>query len=456
MKKKKNLISLSRNKNNKNLNLFLSTSGKKDKSKNQIFKTTQEDSKKIPRLMDNYVRGLSKNDKNIIFAVKDYDKYIKTKYMSDFSTKFLLIDDSDSKLTSPISNTIRYNHSIQRFKHNNYTIRKYKESTSYSDYNLIKLNKPYLLKLLNKDIIEKTLRLQDSSIKTSSPTTNYQTINSFNIRQNKISDDTRTINNTISNINNNENLQIKKFLLKKNSDKIYNLKELNKHNNFSIIRNFNGKFKKFSKLNINFPLEFPNSISLDKMELRDTVNFDYFNNDNIKKVIKKALFYDLNSFDIDYGIYTEYKKSIPNYINFIYDINIVPHIKNKFLFSKPITKQTQINEIIFNRNAIGKEVAKNINRFIINNIRKKIIEEEENKKRQQKMRELAKANKIMLKLYLEKNDEDLPDLTSDEMVELDDYFGKTIDYKYVNIPKDKLRKVVYNENNFFKKKNKNK
>ena len=452
MKKKKNLISLSRNKNNKNLNLFLSTSGKKDKSKNQIFKTTQEDSKKIPRLMDNYVRGLSKNDKNIIFAVKDYDKYIKTKYMSDFSTKFLLIDDSDSKLTSPISNTIRYNHSIQRFKHNNYTIRKYKESPSYSGYSLVKLNKP---KILNRDIIEKTLQIKDSSIKSLkslNPTTNCQTINSFNLRQNKVYDDTKIINNSNINI---ENDQINKYLLRK-SDRIYNLKELYKQNNYNTPRNFNETFKKFSKLNIHFPLVFPNNISVDKMELRDKINFDYFKNDNIKKHIRKTLFYDLNSFDYDYGIYSEYKKSIPNYINFIYDINILPHIKNKFLYSRPNNKQIQINEFIFNRNALGKDVAKIINRITINNIRKEILEKEENEKREKKMRELIKANKIMLKLYLEQNDEDLPNLTSDEMVELDDYFGKTIDYKCVNIPKDKLRKVVYDENNYFKKKNKNK
>ena len=38
------------------------------------------------------------------------------------------------------------------------------------------------------------------------------------------------------------------------------------------------------------------------------------------------------------------------------------------------------------------------------------------------------------------------------MVELDDYFGKNIDYKFVNIPNEKLRKIVYEGNNFFKKK----
>ena len=455
---KKSLISLSRNKTNKNINMFLSASGKENgeeineiNEKNSIFKTTQEESKTIPKLMKNYVRGLNKKQVNIIFSVKNYDKYIKTKYMSDISTKFLLIDDSDSKLTSPISNTIRYNHSIQRFKHNNYTIRKYKGSTSYSGYNLIKLNKPYLLKLLSKDIIDKTLHLKDSSLKSLSPSTNYQTINSFNLKQNKIYD----YNNTI----NNENIHINKFSSKK-KDKMYNLKALYEHNKNNYMENtpriYTKPFKKFSKINVNFPLEFPNSISVDKMELRDKVNVDYYNNENIKKQIKKTLFYDLNSYDYDNGIYSEYKNSIPNYINFIYDINILPHIKNKFLYAKPIGKQTQINDIIFNRNVIRKEVARGINRYIINNIRKDILEKEEIKRREKKMRELAKTNRIMLKLYLERKDEDMPNLTSDEMVELTDYFGKNIDYKCVCIPNNKLRNVVYDENNFFKKKNKNK
>ena len=110
------------------------------------------------------------------------------------------------------------------------------------------------------------------------------------------------------------------------------------------------------------------------------------------------LYYEINSFDYDNGLYWEYKKSMPNYINFIYDINLLPHLKNKFLYSKPLSKQTQINDIIFNRNVIRKEVAQALNRYVINNIRKKIIEKEEQKKREKKLRELSKSNKK--KIYL--------------------------------------------------------
>ena len=449
---KKSLISLSRNRTNKNLNYFLSSS-KKEENKT-IFKTTQNEQKTIPSIVTNYNRGLNKKEINVIFSVKNYDKYIKTKYNNDFSTKFLLIDDSDSKMTSPISNTIRYNHSIQRFKHNNYTIKKYKGSTSYSGYNLIKLNKPYLLKLLNKEIIDKTFKSKDFSTdkntlntnKTFKHSTASKTINNYFLKKNNISEYK----------NNNENIQINK-VLSQNEDKIYNLKELNKFKqlyypkNIATPRNLCQTFKKLAKLNIKFPLEFDANEIHDKLELKDKVNSDYYKDDKIKKKIRKMLYYEINSFDYDNGLYWEYKKSMPNYINFIYDINLLPHLKNKFLYSKPLSKQTQINDIIFNRNVIRKEVAQALNRYVINNIRKKIIEKEEQKKREKKLRELSKSNKMMMRLYFEEK-EDIPELTSGDMVELDDYFGKNIDYKFVNIPNEKLRKIVYEGNNFFKKK----
>ena len=449
---KKSLISLSRNRTNKNLNYFLSSS-KKEENKT-IFKTTQNEQKTIPSIVTNYNRGLNKKEINVIFSVKNYDKYIKTKYNNDFSTKFLLIDDSDSKMTSPISNTIRYNHSIQRFKHNNYTIKKYKGSTSYSGYNLIKLNKPYLLKLLNKEIIDKTFKSKDFSTDKNSLNTNKtfkhstasKTLNNYFLKKNNISEYK----------NNNENIQINK-VLSQNEDKIYNLKELNKFKqlfnpkNIATPRNLCQTFKKLAKLNIKFPLEFDTNKIHDKLELKDKVNSDYYKDDKIKKKIRKMLYYEINSFDYDNGLYWEYKKSMPNYINFIYDINLLPHLKNKFLYSKPLSKQTQINDIIFNRNVIRKEVAQALNRYVINNIRKKIIEKEEQKKREKKLRELSKSNKMMMRLYFEEK-EDIPELTSGDMVELDDYFGKNIDYKFVNIPNEKLRKIVYEGNNFFKKK----
>ena len=440
---KKSLISLSRNRTNNNINLFLST---RREEKKPFFKTTQEEPKTVPKIINQYIRGLKKKEVNVIFSVKNYDRYIKTKYNNDFSTKFLLIDDSDSKITSPISNTIRYNHSIQRFKHNNYVIRKYKESTSYSGYDIIKLNKPYLLNVL-KDKSIKSLRTESTSRK----------IKNF-IKNNKnklYSYNNYTINHKTNQIHSNKNLSAKK-------DKIFNLKELyqfTKNNDCIKIntqRN-NSRPKKLEKFRINFPIEFPGTLSFDKMELRDKVYFDYYDSDeNIKKKIRKTLDYEINSFDYDNGIYSEYKKSIPNYINFIYDINIIPHLKNKFLYNRPFNTKSKINDIVFSRNAISKEVAYALNRLVINNIRKEIIEKEEREKMEKKLKDFMKSNKLMIKLYLERKDEDLPELTSGERVELDDFFGKNIDYKCVSIASNKLKKVAYEENNYFKKKNKEK
>ena len=439
---KRNKISLSRNKPYNNLNLYLSSSRKDEKK--STFKTTQDDSRTIPKMMNKCLRDLSKKEINIIFSVKNYDKYIKKKYNNDYS-RFLLMDDPDSKLTSPISNTIRYNHSIQRFKHNNFTIRKYKASTSYSGYghNLVKLNKPHLLKLLDKQIIDKALKLKDSSIKSLSPTS-ASTLNNYFLKQTNLNESNNfTINENFKANNNN-------YLLTK-PDKIYNLKELYKYHS-NEYANLIKSFKKLKKQKITFPLEFPNSISFDKMELRDKVKLDYFKDENIKRKIRKTLYYELNSFDYDNGNYSEYKNSIQKFINFIYDINIIPHIKNKFIYNKPISKQTQINEFYFSRNVIRKEVAAALNRYIINNIRKEKLEKEETKKREKKLKELSKSNKIILKLYFEEKDDGLPDLTSEEIVEISDYFGKTTDYKSVNIAKDKLKSVVFDANNFFNKK----
>ena len=38
------------------------------------------------------------------------------------------------------------------------------------------------------------------------------------------------------------------------------------------------------------------------------------------------------------------------------------------------------------------------------------------------------------------------------MVELNDYFGKNINYSYIKIANVKLRRIVYEEKKFFKKK----
>jgi len=149
-------ISLSRNKNKDYLKKFFSS------SKKSIFKTTQEESKTISKVINTYNRGLKPNNTNLIFSVKNYDKCINLKYSNDYLSKLITIDDSGLKLTSPVSNTIRYNYSIRRFRHNNFYFNKYKNNTSYSGYELEKLNKPHLLKILNKDL--KLESLKDKSL----------------------------------------------------------------------------------------------------------------------------------------------------------------------------------------------------------------------------------------------------------------------------------------------------
>ena len=272
-----------------------------------------------------------------ILQSKKYDNCLKTKYNKDFPTKLISINCSDSKVISPISNSIRYNHTIQRFKHNKYSFKKYKGSMSYSEYNPIKLKKPKLLKSLNKEIIDKILKSKDSS----TLITETKKVNKNILKYNNKYEYNKNITN--------ENIQINNFFNIK-FDNLTNFKKMYRQLNFndtsSTSRNI---FIKMKILNVKFPLEFPNILSFEKSELRDKVNINYFNDEIIKKKIRKALYYEINSYDYDNGNYWEYKKSIPNFINFIYDLNILPHLKNKFLYSSPrLSRQITKSYIVIN------------------------------------------------------------------------------------------------------------
>ena len=428
-------ISLSKNKNKDYLKKCFS-------SKKSIFKTTQEESKTIQKVVNTYNRRLKLNNTNLIFSVKNYEKFINLKYSNDYLPKLITIDDSGFKSTLPVSNTIRYNYSIRRFRHNNFYFKKYKNDASYNEYGLEKLNKPRLLKILIKDL--KLESLKDKYNKPLSLKNREKVINDYILEKNKIFN------------RHSWDMKSKKYLLKK-KEEIYKEKKMfklqNNDENIEVInseRHLLKSFKKFSKIKINFPLEFPNSIYLDKQELRDIVNFDYYKDENMRKIIRKSLYYDINSFDVDNGLYSEFHKSIPNFINYICDINILPHIKNKLLYSRIIKGNQSLNEIDIDRNIISKEVSKAINRHIINNIRKEALEKEEKKKREKTKRTISSINKMIVKLYLEKNNEDLLELTSEKVVEINDYFGKNIDYKFVNIAQDKIKNAIYKDERFYK------
>ena len=244
-------ISLSRNRNKDYLKKCFSS------SKKSIFKTTQEESKTIQKVINRYNRGLKPNNTNLIFSVKNYDKYINLKYSNDYLPKLLTIDDSGLKFASPVSNSIRYNYSIRSIRHNNFYFRKYKNTTSYSGYGLEKLNKPNLLKILNKDL--KLESLKDTYNKPLSLTNREKLINDYILEKNKIFN------------RHNWDMKSKKYLLKKN-DEIHKeekiLKLQNNDENKDVInsaRNLLKHFKKFPKLKINFPLEFPNNTKIIKL-----------------------------------------------------------------------------------------------------------------------------------------------------------------------------------------------
>ena len=202
-------ISLSRNRNKDYLKKLLSS------PKNSIFKTTQEESKIVQKAINSYNRGLKQKNTNLIFSVKNYDKYINLKYSNDYLRKHITIDDSGLKIISPVSNTIRYNYSIGRFRHNNLYLRKYKNSISYSRYELEKLNKPHLLKILNKDLKFESIKDEDN--KPLSLTKREKLINDYILEKNKI------VNRDIW------DMKSKKYLLKK-SDEIHKRKKILQNN----------------------------------------------------------------------------------------------------------------------------------------------------------------------------------------------------------------------------------
>ena len=213
-------------------------------------------------------------------------------------------------------------------------------------------------------------------------------------------------------------------------------------------------FVKFPKIHLNFPLELPNSITSDKQEMKDKVNLYYFRDEKLKAKLRKALYFELNSYEYNDGKYNEYKKSIENYTNYIYDIYLIPHIKNRFLYSKAIYEPRKINQILLSKNLINKEDAKGLNKFLINNITKEETEIEKMKQKEKKMKELSTSNNYLQKLCLDYEDEDFPQMTSDEVVEISDFFEKNIDYKSVTFASNKLKNVVYKESKNISKKDK--
>ena len=429
---------LTRNKHYIDLNIFIR---KKDNSEKKVmFKTIQDDT--------NYHIIKENNNKKYF---NSFLHHIKTKNSTKYnhSLNLLLLNNDSLKTdTNIITNTSRHNHSLRNLLGDEFKKKKYDTSSKIFLNNIIKINKPELLKLLNRDLIndkenelhKKNLKMRLSFL----PFNEQKNIEDYIYEKStssRLKNDKKITKNFFRDINN-------RYFIK-NSPETDDEEKAKKNP-----KEFIKTLKKFPKINISFPLQFPDSVKVDKQELRDKINSDNFKDEKLKKKLRKALYFELNSFEDDNGNYNKYRKSLQNYINYIYDINLVPHIKNKFLYNKAIYESRRMNQILFSKNIINKEDAKSINRYLINNMKKEEIEEEKIKQREKKMKELAATNNYLQKLCLDYEDEDMPKLTSDEIVELGDFFEKTIDYKCVKFASDKLKNIVYKESkNMYKKNN---
>ena len=432
---------ISRNKHYNDLNIFIQNRNKSEKK--LIFKTVQE------RLNTHEHIFHETNKENDFNSFYNHIKH-KNLASSDILTEMILSnndfkkDESTNIKTYTSRNNQNYNHSLSNLINNKIKIKEFSPCSNIFLRSVKKINKPNLLKILNRDLLKsKNSETKKRNIKhhlSFIPASKQRTLDEFIFNKSKSS----RINND-NKINKNFFKELNDMYLMSDSSKMDNDESSYKDQN-----DFLKNLKKFPKIS----LQLMNSKDFDKQEITDKIDTNEFRDEKLKKKLRKALYFEINSFEYDNGKYLEYKHSLQNYINYIYDINIIPHLKNKFLYSKPIYERRKINKILFSKNAINKEDAKSLNRYIINSIKKEELDKENIKKREKKMKELSASNNYLKKLCLDYEDEDMPKLTSDEIVELSDFFGKNIDYKYVNFASDRLKDVIYQESKNIDKKNK--
>ena len=182
------------------------------------------------------------------------------------------------------------------------------------------------------------------------------------------------------------------------------------------------------------------------LEYRDKVDFDYFKNYKYKRMIKNALLHDIN-FDTIHSnyLYIDYMKSKPHKINYFEDINIIPHMKNNLSLSKYRFKDIKLlNKTLVNRNYMTKKISLSLNRsFIIKSLLKKMKEIEEERIRKEdeyRLKTRWNSDEVYKEIKLSDYEKKF------EQFELQDYFGKSMNYPLVSLVDKKIKE------NFFQKK----
>ena len=426
--------------------IFLSPASKRKIKSRTITYKSEEDNKLncAPNLMKTYSKKLRKEKVNVLFSFKNYDKLLKNKYINEQNTRYFLNKDTESKISIPTSTTLRPNRSVTRPKIEFSNHKKNNTNPLFSEYAIVdwrsKLN---LTKHKSSKYVKNILK-----------NTKFYSTRKKSVIIDKNKFEKNKIISSIFEQKTKHFYKLKKKIDDNNDIIIHHLKQSN------ILKN-NEDFNVYKIIPRTLKIEdfelFLKDLKKpeDIIESQDIVTFDKCNDDILKHKIRKTLAYEINEFNVDRK-YVDYYKSIPNYINFVQDIFIIPHIQNHFVFKKfkALDELTELLKLLTDKNFFNRDVTSALNKTLIN-MKIKTDNFDRNKEKNDKILNLLKKQGVSVVLFykkIKKEEEEklkIPNLTDSEKEELTDYFSKQVTQQYTDITNDKLKNIVY-YNEFFK------
>jgi hypothetical protein len=238
------------------------------------------------------------------------------------------------------------------------------------------------------------------------------------------------------------------------STRLYS-KDSNFYNNNSYKNVLNNNIFEYQKENSKIFIKMPpieiNEL-IDKsnendLELRDKVDIKILENEKLREKIRLSLLQDINHDKKHNKLYLDYLKPINHYIDFYQDIYVIPHIKNKFTFTKPIKDLEKLSQKLCDKNLFHKQIVLILNRVKI--IRELLIKQKEIDlkkmfEEEQDMRFDLKFNnleELKVNQYEKKY----------EKYELQDSFEKCTNHQVISFADKKARECIFTKN-FYKNK----
>ena len=183
------------------------------------------------------------------------------------------------------------------------------------------------------------------------------------------------------------------------------------------------------------------------LESRDKVDIKILENEKLREKIRLSLLQDINHDKKHNKLYVDYLKPINHYIDFYQDIYVIPHIKNKFTFTKPIKDLEKLSQKLCDKNLFHKQIVLILNRVKI--IRELLIKQKEIDlkkmfEEEQDMRFDLKFNnleELKVNQYEKKY----------EKYELQDSFEKCTNHQVISFADKKARECIFTKN-FYKNK----